>query len=87
MTLSVRNADAGETAGRPMKIVGRSWDLIHGGDIAFKEIREGQATYYIASFEFIDREWRFFLNLISSPRAVRHSYHYKFNVQLWKQND
>ena len=28
LTLSVRDADAGDIAGRPMKIEGRSWDLI-----------------------------------------------------------
>jgi len=30
LTLSVRDADAGDIAGRPMKIEGRTWDLITG---------------------------------------------------------
>ena len=60
LTLSVRDADSGEIAGRPMKIEGRTWDLITGGDMKVKEIREGRATYYIVPFEFLDREYRFF---------------------------
>ncbi len=43
-----------------MTISGRTWDYIHAKELEFKEIREGRATYYIADFEFIDREWRFF---------------------------
>ena len=60
LTLSVRDVDTGETAGRPMLIKGETWDLIRGETLEFKEIRENNATYYIADFEFIDREWRFF---------------------------
>ena len=30
LTLSVRDADSGDIAGRPMKIEGRTWDLITG---------------------------------------------------------
>lgn len=86
LTLSVRDADAGETSGRPMAISGRTWDLIHGGDLELKEIREGRATYYIAAFEFLDREWRFF-EFDFTPEGSEQSYHYQFKVQLWKQED
>ena len=43
-----------------MSIEGRTWDLITGGALRAKEIREGRATYYIVPFEFLDREYRFF---------------------------
>ena len=59
LTLSVRDANVGEIAGRPMSIEGRTWDLITGEKMRIKEIREGRATYYIVPFEFLDREYRF----------------------------
>lgn len=85
LTLSVRDADAGETSGRPMEIEGRTWDLIHGGNLEFKEIREGRATYYIADFEFINREWRFF-EFSFKPEGSDKTYEYSFKTQLWKQD-
>lgn len=86
LTLSVRDADAGDTAGRPMLIKGKTWDLIQGGELEFTEIREGRATYYIADFEFIDREWRFF-EFDFRPEGAERTYHYTFKTQLWKQED
>ena len=86
LTLSVRNVDAGETAGRPMLIKGETWDLIRGDTLEFKEIRENNATYYIADFEFIDREWRFF-EFDFRPEGSDQTYHYKFKTQLWKQTE
>ena len=86
LTLSVRDVSQGETAGRPMVIAGETWDLIQGSTLELKEIREGDATYYIAEFEFIDREWRFF-EFDFQPEGSERSYHYKFKTQLWKQED
>jgi len=85
LTLSVRDAQAGETAGRPMAISGRTWDFIHAKELEFKEIREGRATYYIAEFEFIDREWRFF-DFSFTPEGSDKAYRYDFKVQLWDQD-
>ena len=48
LTLSVRDADSGDMAGRPMQIKGRTWDLITGGEMDVREIREGRATYYLS---------------------------------------
>ena len=45
LTLSVRDAEAGDIQGRPMAISGRCWDLITGGPMENKEVREGRATY------------------------------------------
>ena len=86
LTLSVRDWQAGETAGRPMQLSGDTWDLIHSSSLSFKEIREGSATYYIAEFKFIDREWRFF-ELEFTPQGSDTAYQYKFKTQLWKQAD
>ena len=84
LTLSVREADAGEIAGRPMKIEGRTWDLITGGDMRVKEIREGRATYYIVPFEFLDREYRFF-EFTFQPEGATSVFEHKMKVQLWRQ--
>jgi len=85
LTLSVRDADSGEIAGRPMKIEGRTWDLITGGDMKVKEIREGRATYYIVPFEFLDREYRFF-EFSFQPEGAPAPYDHKMKVQLWRQS-
>ena len=84
LSLSVRDADAGDIAGRPMKIEGRSWDLITGGDMRVKEIREGRATYYIVPFEFLDREYRFF-EFTFQPEGAASVFEHKMKVQLWRQ--
>ena len=85
LTLSVRDVDAGEVRGRPMAIEGRTWDLIAGTSLTFEEIRDGQATYYIAPFEFLDREWRFF-EFTFTPDGGDKPYQYKFKTQLWRQD-
>ena len=85
LTLSVRDADAGDIAGRPMKIEGRTWDLITGGDMRVKEIREGRDTYYIVPFEFLDREYRFF-EFTFQPEGAVEAYDHKMKVQLWRQS-
>ena len=72
----------GETHGRPMLIKGSTWDLISGNDIEFQEIKEGDATYYVASFEFIDREWRWF-EVHFRPEGADQTYTHKFKQQFW----
>ena len=84
LTLSVRDVTSGETAGRPMAIKGRTWDLITGGKMKIKVIREGKATYYIVPFEFLDREYRFF-EFTFSPESTDEVYTHKMKVQLWRQ--
>ena len=37
LTLSVRDAEAGDIEGRPMEIEGRTWDLITGGNMKVKK--------------------------------------------------
>ncbi|MEK9988732.1 MAG: DUF4426 domain-containing protein [Halieaceae bacterium] len=85
LTLSVRDAASGDMAGRPMEISGRSWDLITGGELDVREIREGRATYYIVPFEFLDREYRFF-EFSFRPEGSEKVYEHKMKVQLWRQD-
>lgn len=85
LTLSVRDASSGDLAGRPMQINGRTWDLITGGAMDVREIREGRATYYIVPFEFLDREYRFF-EFSFQPEGADKSYEHKMKVQLWRQD-
>jgi hypothetical protein len=68
-----------------MKIEGRTWDLITGGDMRVKEIREGRATYYIVPFEFLDREYRFF-EFTFRPEGAAKAFEHKMKVQLWRQS-
>ena len=84
LTLSVRDAEASDVEGRPMRIEGRTWDLITGGDMTIKEVREGRATYYLIPFEFLDREYRFF-EFDFTPEGSDQTYRYKFKTQLWRQ--
>ena len=84
LTLSVRDADAGDIEGRPMAISGRTWDLITGGNMKVREVREGRATYYLVPFEFLDREYRFF-EFNFTPDGSEKTYSYKFKTQLWRQ--
>ena len=84
LTLSVRDAEASDVEGRSMRIKGRTWDLITGGDMTIKEVREGRATYYLIPFEFLDREYRFF-EFDFTPEGSEQTYRYKFKTQLWRQ--
>ena len=84
LTLSVRDAEAGDIEGRPMEIEGRTWDLITGGNMKVKEVKEGRATYYLVPFEFLDREYRFF-EFTFTPEGADKAYNYKFQTQLWRQ--
>lgn len=84
LTLSVRDAEAGDIQGRPMEIEGRTWDLITGGNMKVKEVKEGRATYYLVPFEFLDREYRFF-EFTFKPEGAEKTYEYKFQTQLWRQ--
>jgi hypothetical protein len=85
LTLSVRDAEAGDIEGRPMEIEGRTWDLITGGNMKVKEVKEGRATYYLVPFEFLDREYRFF-EFTFTPEGANKAYNYKFQTQLWRQD-
>lgn len=51
----------GGTAARTMQLKGSTWDLTgRATQLAFQEVRENPAIYYIAEFRFFDEEYRHF---------------------------
>lgn len=82
LNLAVREHVAAGTEARTMLIKGKTWDLIQNQALTFKEIREGQAIYYIAEFKFINEEWRFF-EIDFRPAGSDQTYTYKFKHQLY----
>jgi hypothetical protein len=65
-----------------MVLKGRTWDLIQNQTLEFREIREGEAIYYIAEFPFINEEWRFF-EVDFRPAGADQTYTFKFKHQLY----
>lgn len=82
LNLAVRENLAGTSESRAMELQGRSWDLIHKQDLTFREVREGEAVYYIAEFTFINEEWRFF-EITFRPEGAEQAYTFKFKHQLY----
>lgn len=65
-----------------VRVEGRTWDLFQNQFLEFREIREGQAIYYIADFEFSDGEIRFF-DLQLLPEGERQSHQLKFQHRVY----
>jgi hypothetical protein len=64
------------------QVEGRTWDLFQNQFLEFREIREGDAIYYIADFEFSDKELRFFdLNIL--PAGATRSKQLKFQHTVY----
>ncbi|MEZ5570552.1 MAG: DUF4426 domain-containing protein [Halioglobus sp.] len=82
LNLSVRENLAEGNVARSMNLQGRTWDLMQNQDLTFREIREGEAIYYIAEFPFINEEWRFF-DIDFQPEGAQQSYTFKFKHQLY----
>ena len=82
LNLAVRERLAEGSAPRAMMLKGRTWDLIQNQPLEFKEIREGEAIYYIAEFTFINEEWRFF-EMDFRPTGAQETYTFKFKHQLY----
>lgn len=85
LNLAVREHVAdGNTVARPMQLKGRSWDLIQKTDqLAFQEVREGPAIYYIAEVEFLDKEWRHF-EVHFRPGGADETYTFRLKHQMYK---
>jgi hypothetical protein len=82
INLAVRENVAGGSAVRSMLLQGRTWDLIQNQTLEFREIREGEAIYYIAEFTFIDEEWRFF-EVDFRPAGAEQTYTLELKHQLY----
>ena len=82
LNLAVReNLTDGSTASA-MLLQGRTWDLIQGETLEFTEVREGDSIYYIAEFQFINEEWRFF-EIDFRPTNATQTSTFKFKHQLY----
>jgi hypothetical protein len=82
INLAVRENLADGSTSRAMKLQGRTWDLIQSQTLEFTEVREGDAIYYIAKFQFINEEWRFF-EMDFRPTGADQTYSFKFKHQLY----
>jgi hypothetical protein len=82
LNLAVRENLTDGSEPRAMELQGRTSDLMQQQALEFREIREGDAIYYIAEFSFINEEWRFF-EIEFKPDGATQSYTYKFKHQLY----
>ena len=82
LNLAVLDTNTENNAAVTMLLKGRTWDLIQNQFLEFKEIREGDAIYYIADFKFINEEWRFF-EIDFRPEGASKSYTFKLKHQLY----
>lgn len=82
LNLAVRENLSSGSAARAMALQGRTWDLIQNQTLEFREIREGEAIYYIAEFPFINEEWRFF-EIDFRPDGADQTYTFTFKRQLY----
>lgn len=82
LNLAVRETIGNGSAPRTMQLQGRTWDLIQGQTLEFREIREGEAVYYIAEFAFINEEWRHF-EITFRPAGADQTYTFSFKHQLY----
>ena len=73
----------GESLGLPTLINGRVQNLLgQSRDLEFKEIREGQATYYLASFPISNEDpQHFFINL--RPEGTSSTFELNFTRTLY----
>jgi hypothetical protein len=78
------NPDTDEEHGVNAKIEGRTWDLLQNQFLEFREIREGDAIYYIADFQFSSEELRFF-DLTLLPEGASRSYRLKFQHKVYEE--
>jgi Domain of unknown function (DUF4426) len=82
INLAAREKLAEGSEPRAMVLQGRTSDLMQQQALTFRELREGEAIYYIAEFAFINEEWRFF-EIEFKPEGATQSYTLKFKHQLY----
>lgn len=83
LNLAVReHLSDGTSRARSAKLEGRTWDLFQNQFFEFREIREGEAIYYIGEFKFSDEELRFF-DVTILPEGASRSYQLRFQHKLY----
>jgi len=85
VNISLReHLDGGRSAAKGMTLKGHIRDLLQRREpLEFREIREGDAIYYIAEFPFIDQEWNYF-DIEFTPESGDQPYSYTFKHQLYR---
>lgn len=84
LNLAIREHGAdGSDQARSMELKGRSWDLLqHNQELAFQEVREGPAIYYIAEVKFQNKEWRHF-EIFFRPENSQQTQTFKLKHQMY----
>ena len=82
INIALRHQVEGVDKPSAARIEGRTWDLFQNRHLEFREIREQQAIYYIADFDFTDTEWRFF-NLNILPEGEEYSFPLNFKQRIY----
>jgi hypothetical protein len=85
LMLALRKQMEGESGTKPssMQIQGTTSDLIRSDELKFREIREGEAVYYIAPFKFINEEWRhFYIDFRASDSDTTYSHHLQHQMYI-----
>lgn len=76
-------SEDGMGTAQAMQLRGQVRDLLQTQQtLDFREIRDGDAIYYIAEFRFINEEWRFF-DLKFRPEGEDKTYSFDFKWQLY----
>ena len=84
LNLALRKPNEGTLGtAQAMQLRGQVRDLLQTQQaLDFREIRDGDAIYYIAEFRFINEEWRFF-DLHFRPEGTDKTYSFDFKWQLY----
>lgn len=64
-------------------VTGEQYDLVRHDPLAFQEVREEQAIYYLSSFEFQNRTTLYFTIMIQ-PDPNQPAYKLEFNKMLYR---
>jgi len=79
-----RHREGGGTTAHAMVLEGWARDLIQTQrKLEFREIREGDAIYYIAEFPFLNEEWLTF-KIEFQPEGSDQTYTHSFKRQLYR---
>ena len=85
LNLAVRETlDDGSDRAVTARFQGRSWDLFQNQFLEFREVREGDAIYYIAEFTFRDGETRFF-DLDWAAEGMKYSSNLRFHQKVYEE--
>ena len=81
-TIALRRQEGKGSTPTPARVTGGYRDLIHSHELKFQEVREGEAVYYLAGFQFSHRDLlRFRIQIV--PEGVSKPLLLKFQRRLY----